>query len=218
MAQWFAAVGLVPGMTPAQVEERVALLCGPDGDADRRAVLAALGLIDGQFNAHGVEMGQRYTSTAVVPDGRVTAPTRDPELHYQPTTDPGCPLPHVWLTRDEHEISTLDVCGYDRFTLLIGASGAPWVDAAIEIGREFGVDVEPVIVSLGHETNDAYGDWTRCRDVDDTGALLVRPDRIVAWRSSTLPDDPTGRLRIVISQILDCSPAADLGEPTAHHS
>ena len=81
MAQWFAAVGLTPGMTAAQIDERVAHLFGPDGDADRRAVLHALDLMDGQFNAHGVEMGQRYTSSAVVPDGRSSAPTRDPELH-----------------------------------------------------------------------------------------------------------------------------------------
>lgn len=202
MGQWFGAVGLVPGMTPAQVDERLAHLFGPDGGADRDAVLAALDLMDGQFNAQGVEMGQRYTSAAVVPDGRTTPTTRDSELHYAPSTDPGCPLPHVWLTRDEHELSTLDACSYDRFTLLLDAAGAEWVDAARKIGRELGVDIEPVIVSLGHDVNDAYGDWARRRDVDDTGALLVRPDRIVAWRSTAMPPDPTDRLRAAMTQIL----------------
>jgi 2,4-dichlorophenol 6-monooxygenase len=218
MTQWFAAVGLTPGMTATEVDERVAHLFGPDGDADRRGVLRALDLMDGQFNAHGVEMGQRYTSAAVVPDGRVTTPTRDPELHYEPATDPGCPLPHVWLTRDEAEISTLDVCGYDRFTLVIGASGSAWADAAVEVGGDFGVDVLPVTVSLGHEVNDAYGDWTRRRGVDDTGALLVRPDRIVAWRSATLPADPTGSLRDVMAQVLDRAVPADLAGSGAHEA
>jgi 2,4-dichlorophenol 6-monooxygenase len=218
MAQWFAAVGLTPGMTAAQIDERVTHLFGSDGDADRRAVLHALDLMDGQFNAHGVEMGQRYTSSAVVPDGHSSAPTRDPVLHYEPATDPGCPLPHVWLTRGEHEVSTLDVCGYDRFTLLIGASGSAWTDAAIEVGREFGVDIQPVTVSLGHEVNDAYGNWARRRGVDDAGALLVRPDRIIAWRSVTRPDDPTGELRAVMARVLDRSLPADVTGSAVHEA
>ena len=218
MTQWFAAVGLVPGMTAAQVEDRVAHLFGPHGEADRQGVLRALDLMDGQFNAHGVEMGQRYTSTAVVPDGRVATSSRDPELYHEPTTDPGCPLPHVWLTRAEQEVSTLDVCGYDRFTLLLGPPGSAWADAAIEVGREFGIDIEPTIVSLGHEINDAYGDWARRRDVGDRGALLVRPDRIVAWRSAGLPADPTGTLRAVMAQILDRSVPAEPTESAAHHT
>ncbi len=74
MAQWFAAVGLGPGMTPAAVDERLAYLFGADGGTERRALLDALDLLDGQFNAHGVEMGQRSASTAVVSDGRVTPP------------------------------------------------------------------------------------------------------------------------------------------------
>ena len=218
MAQWFAAVGLTPGMTAAQIDERVTHLFGSDGDADRRAVLHALDQMDGQFNAHGVEMGQRYTSSAVVPDGRSSAPTRDPVLHYEPATDPGCPLPHVWLTRGEHEVSTLDVCGYDRFTLLIGASGSAWTDAAIKVGREFGVDIQPVTVSLGHEVNDAYGNWARRRGVDDAGALLVRPDRIIAWRSVTRPDDPRGELRAVMAQVLDRPLPADVTGSAVHEA
>ena len=43
-----------------------------------------------EFNALGVELGQRYRSGAVVDDGTVeAAPSRDPELHYTPTTRPG---------------------------------------------------------------------------------------------------------------------------------
>jgi len=32
--------------------------------------------------------------------------TRDPELYYHPTTWPGARLPHAWLGRDGHRVST----------------------------------------------------------------------------------------------------------------
>ena len=39
------------------------------------------------FDAQGVEMNQRYRSTAVATDGQPEpAVERDMELHYQPTT------------------------------------------------------------------------------------------------------------------------------------
>src|SRR5262249_44330693 len=60
--------------------------------------------------------------------------TRDPELHYRPSTHPGCVLPHAWLVRGTADVSTLDLAAYNRFTLLTGVSGTPWVAAAAEVG------------------------------------------------------------------------------------
>ena len=94
-------------------------------------MLAARDLLNGQFNAHGVEMGQRYASTAVIDDGTpYPANDRDPDLYYLATTHPGAPLPHVWLERDAGPVSTLDLCAYDRFTLITGIGGKAWRDAA----------------------------------------------------------------------------------------
>ena len=99
-------------------------LHGPDGESRRQALQAAMDLLNGQFNAHGVEMGQRYESAAVVNDG-TPYPTddRDPDLYYVPTTHPGAHVPHVWLERDTAPVSTLDLCAYDRFTLITGIDG-----------------------------------------------------------------------------------------------
>ena len=158
-----------------------------------------------QFNAHGVELGQRYASAAVVDDGEPFPPfERDPVLHYQPSTHPGGPLPHAWLDRDTHDTSTLDLCAYDRFTLITGVDGAPWEIAAAVVSRDLGVEIRPFRVGLGQDDyNDVLGRWTRLRDVSDRGCLLVRPDRFVAWRSDDTPDDHAAALGAAMRQILD---------------
>ena len=131
--------------------------------------------MNAQFNAHGVELGQRYVSDAVVDDGTPFPPyTRDPELHYHPTTHPGAALPHAWLGRDTHDVSTLDLCAYDRFTLITGAAGSDWEAAALAVGDELGVEIRPFRVALGQEHNDVLGTWTRTPR-GDRPRLRARP-------------------------------------------
>jgi 2,4-dichlorophenol 6-monooxygenase len=128
-------------------------------------------------------LGQRYISTAVVSDGTPEPPAaRDPDLYHVPTTHPGAHLPHVWLERDAAELSTLDLCSYDRFTLFVGADGDAWTAAAAQVAAAKGVAIDAVPVGLGLHNNDVLGKWIRSRDTTDRGCLLVRPDRVVAWR------------------------------------
>ncbi len=150
-----------------------------------------------------MELGQRYVSDAVVDDGSPFPPhTRDPDLYYHPTTHPGAHLPHVWLQRGTEDVSTLDLCGYDRFTLVTGIGGAAWHEAAVHVTRQTGVTVQPVTVGLGQTNNDVLGTWTRIREVADAGCLLVRPDRFVAWRCPGRVADPVGELGNVMTTIL----------------
>jgi 2,4-dichlorophenol 6-monooxygenase len=101
----------------------------PEAAEQRLALRKALELKDYEFNAHGVELGQRYRSDAVVPDGtEEPAYDRDPELYYSATTWPGARLPHAWLGRDGHKVSTHDLAGKGRFTLLTGISGQRWAE------------------------------------------------------------------------------------------
>ncbi|MEM9465152.1 MAG: FAD-dependent monooxygenase [Actinomycetota bacterium] len=204
MIQWFAPLGLTPGMTPADVDRRLDDLHGPDGAADRQALFAALELLDGQFNALGVELGQHYASSAVIGDGTAPpVPDGDPDLHHVPSTSPGAPLPHAWIVRDQRDISTLDLCDYDAFTLITGADGDRWTVAAEAASDALGVRIVPVAVTLGAEHDDLYGAWHRRREIGDDGALLVRPDRIIAWRAMHTPDDPTTELLGALRRILD---------------
>ena len=161
-----------------------------------------------QFNAHGVELGQRYISGALVSDGTpFPAYTRDPELYYHPTTHPGAHLPHVWLQRGAERVSTLDLADYSRFTLLTGVGGRAWIDAASVVEREFGLQIAAHSVGMRQSNDDVSGDWARRREIDDRGCILVRPDRFVAWRSHDLLADPAQALRDVLMEILDRAPA-----------
>jgi 2,4-dichlorophenol 6-monooxygenase len=156
----------------------------PDAEKQRAALREAIAFKDYEFNCHGVELDQRYESTAMVPDGTPPEqPVRDPELYSHVTSRPGAKLPHAWLTTDHRrQVSPLDLGGHGRFTVLTGIGGESWVRAAAVVGERLGVDVAAVVIGPGQEYDDLYGDWARVRGIDDGGALLARPDNYVAFR------------------------------------
>lgn len=174
-----------------------------EGRTRRRRLQEVLDENDYHFNAHGVELGQRYTSDAVRTDGAPPPPySRDPELYYQATTYPGARLPHAWVVRNGAEVSTLDVASGGVFTLITGIGSEPWQRAVDKVSAELGIEIATRAIGRGLEHDDLYGDWARLREVDDGGAVLVRPDRYIAWRATDLVDDPVNRLRQTLHHIL----------------
>jgi 2,4-dichlorophenol 6-monooxygenase len=204
--QFFEVLGLAEAESEAemreQIEERKAATAR--GAAKRAALVAAMELKNYEFNAHGVEMGQYYASSAVVPDGSVRpAPSRDPELYYEPSTVPGSRLPHAWVGDAARKFSTLDLAPYTRFTLITGIAGeAAWSAAASAVAAELDVPLETVVIGPGRAVTDLYYDWARVREVEEEGALLVRPDKHIGWRSVTLPQDPEKSLRAALASLL----------------
>jgi 2,4-dichlorophenol 6-monooxygenase len=203
--QFFDVLGIAGASTEEemreQIEERKANT--PRGAAKRAALVAAMELKDYEFNAHGVEMGQFYTSAAIVGDGSSRpVPERDPELYYQPSTVPGSHLPHAWVGDAGTRLSTLDLAPYTRFTLITGIAGQAWQAAADRVAVELGIPLQTVIIGPGREVTDLYYDWARIREVAEDGALLVRPDKYIGWRSMTLPADPGHALRQALAALL----------------
>jgi 2,4-dichlorophenol 6-monooxygenase len=199
------ALGLTDTHDPEVMRRHMAARADatPEGAKQRAALREALELKNYEFNAHGVELGQRYRSGAVVPDGTPEpAYTRDPELYYHPTTWPGAHLPHVWLGLDGHKVSTLDLAGHGRFSLLTGPCGQDWEPACRQVGAELGIELVAHVIGPGRTYTDLYDDWARAREVEEDGCVLVRPDGYVAWRSEQLPADPAGQLRRVLGQVL----------------
>ncbi len=203
--QFFDALGVTDAENEeemmARIEERKANT--PEGAAKREALIAAMDLKHYEFNAHGVELGQFYESAAIAGDGSSRpVPERDPELYYQPSTVPGSRLPHCWVGDSHSRLSTHDLTPMTRFTLLTGITGEAWVEAADKVSAALGVPLKAVVIGPGRDVTDLYYDWAKLREVDESGAVLVRPDTHVGWRSTHLPQDPVAALSEAMSSIL----------------
>ncbi|MFG3513226.1 FAD-dependent oxidoreductase [Streptomyces bobili] len=203
--QFFEVLGLLDATTEdemvAAIEERKANT--PEGAAKRAALVDAMELKNYEFNAHGVDLGQHYRSAAVVSDGSsLPEPLRDPDLYYEMSTVPGSHLPHAWVGDTMRRTAMMDLAPYDRFTLVTGIAGEEWAPVADKVAHEFGIPLATVVIGPGQEVTDLYYDWAKLREVDESGVVLVRPDKHIAWRSMTMPEDPEDALRTAMRHIL----------------
>lgn len=133
-----------------------------------------------------LDLGTRYTSGAVIHDD--SPEPSGPEGVYVATTRPGARLPHAWLERDGERISTLDLVPRDRPLLLLGREGRAWETPVKTLGLD-------AVAVDGKTLVDPEGLWATLREVDEDGALLIRPDHHIAFRAASTPEDPTSVLR-----------------------
>lgn len=197
------------GMSPEQDEaaNRAALerlRSGREEDAEaREAFQAAVRAQSQEFSEHNVEYGYAYESAAVVPDGSLETENPDDVRIYMPSTRPGSPMPHAWVEdREGNRRALKELISPGRFLLIAGEEGQDWVDAAAEVAGE-GVPVDAV--RIGHVEGDLFDPrsmWTRNRGISTEGAVLVRPDRFVAWRSPGGSDDASRELREALGAVL----------------
>ena len=119
-------------------------------------------------------------------------------------TLPGRPLPHAWVEgEDGRRRSTLDLVRPGRFLLITGEEGTSWVDAGRIVADELGVPLD--VVAIGHTKGDFLdprSSWVKQREISPDGAVLVRPDRFVAWRSPGGSDHPQDELHRALKLIL----------------
>ncbi len=145
-----------------------------------------------------VELGAVYGSHAVITEGSELPDTHNPRTGALLV---GSRAPHMWLERDGAQLSTLDLV-QRGFLLLTGADGQEWCDAAAVVGRELGVDVSAVSVGSGAAVSDPSGTFCEVYGIEPSGAVLIRPDDIVAWRSVGAGADPAGALRSAMTALL----------------
>jgi 2,4-dichlorophenol 6-monooxygenase len=63
------------------------------------------------------------------------------------------------------------------------------------------------------QAQDLYYEWQRIREIEETGALLVRPDGVVAWRergAAKSDDDAAEKLGAALSAVLDLASLAGI--------
>lgn len=199
-----AGIGLLPMPVPPEVHRaifEVFFSDTPMGAARRARFAEIVETQRTEFQAHDLEIGFSYPSGALVPDGS-PLPAADPMGSvYHPTTRPGHRLPHAWLEIHGSRISTHDLAGNDgRFVLITGTRGEAWAEAARTAADKFGIDI--AVAVIGGDYTDADGQWSKFREIGDGGAIFVRPDNHIAWRSMSTAADATHSLLTAVGSVL----------------
>ncbi|MCC8337613.1 FAD-dependent monooxygenase [Streptomyces sp. R1] len=162
---------------------------GPPGGPQRGILNVALGYRYPQGAVVGAD-----PATPVVPEG------------LDLTGVPGSRAPHLWLRRGEERLSTLDL--YEDSLVLLSDAAQPtgWHEAATEVAAALRVPLKPYRVggTPGADLvpDDEETDWARAHGVTRGGAVLIRPDGFVAWRSPGPAPDPEAMLRQVVATVL----------------
>jgi 2-polyprenyl-6-methoxyphenol hydroxylase-like FAD-dependent oxidoreductase len=151
--------------------------------------------------------GYRYRSTAILSED---AARIEQELALvegeEFTGQPGTRVPHVWFEGEGRRTSTLDLLD-GRFVLLTGA-GSNWAAAAGTAPDQLRGKL--AVFQVGEKGNllDAQRGWSARLGVTPDGAVLVRPDGFVAWRSNGQSNSKAATaLTDVLSSILGKSAA-----------
>jgi putative polyketide hydroxylase len=110
----------------------------------------------------------------------------------------------VWLEREGNQISTIDLFG-DGFTVLVGRKGRPWEQAVERVRSDLGIDLQSVIIG-DDGLRAPLEQWRLAYGIDESGAVLVRPDGYVAWRAHSLSKDPFTTLCSALEDILGRGP------------
>jgi 2-polyprenyl-6-methoxyphenol hydroxylase-like FAD-dependent oxidoreductase len=129
-----------------------------------------------------IDMGYQYMSAVITSDG---SPDADPPgADYQQSAAPGCRAPHLWLADGTSTIDLFD----GHFTLLTAGPGHAWRDATAHCTA---VPVDNHLI--------AEPAWPDLYGVSPDGAVLVRPDGHVAWRSVTTSTDPVADFQTALT-------------------
>jgi 2,4-dichlorophenol 6-monooxygenase len=203
-----AGLGLLPGQPPEATRANFEALFSdtPMGETRRVRAKEVFATQRVEYQAHDIEIGFSYDTGALVPDGS-PPPPRDPAGRtYHPVTRPGHRLPHAWLTRGGERVSSHDLVGArGGFALITGPLQEGWEIAAKQASSTFGVPI--TVVPVGSEPGgagyqDADGTWSAVREIGEGGAVLVRPDNHVAWRSSGGGAHAADDLREALGRVL----------------
>jgi 2,4-dichlorophenol 6-monooxygenase len=187
---------IADALTTAQMSRTQRLLSQNARSRRLRARMAEA--IPGQeehFVASGLEFGYAYDSPLIdSAEGR--CPDGDVAL-YHPTTHPGARLPHAIIpAEDGAERSTHDAIARRGLTLFT-ADPRGWIEAL----RDSAVSVPFAVVALTR-TDDDHRPAVDLFEVGDRGAVVVRPDGHVVWRTRNGPS-AVDRLHTFIARAWD---------------
>jgi hypothetical protein len=132
------------------------------------------------FVSTGLEFGYAYTAGLVVPEGGLQPKLGAGVEDYLPTTWPGARLPHGLVRHGGEARPLIDLVHKRQFTLLVhdgdawlqALRSAEWPHLHVSV-----IECEPAPWGVAPTLVDGL-------EVGQQGAVLVRPDGHVAWRTT----------------------------------
>jgi len=180
-----SAVGLIPGQKELNKARFRRLFEQTHvGEARRAQVRKMIETQYVEFGAHGLELGFSYDGGLTVDDGSDKLVEDALGQQYMPTTRPGHRLPHAWLERDECILSTHDlVRGEAKLLLITDETGKDWIAAATRVSEDLKIPLAVAQIGVSPYIRDYDNRWEALKELELGGALLIRPDNFVVWRS-----------------------------------
>ncbi|CZT15470.1 related to phenol 2-monooxygenase [Ramularia collo-cygni] len=214
----FGMMGYLDGETTMDRRARMSDLLkedSPEGESLRCEFRKAVQDLGDERHNVGAVMNQWYKSDAVYSQDELEEPPwpkteSERSCKVYTSTYPGWRVPHAWLSVSQKErggrkplVSTRDLVGHGKFVILTGIGGKNlWAPEAKKAGLALGVDIEVLGIGWGQDYEDTFFRWSEVRQVSERGAVLVRPDRTVAWRAQGSPADAPSTLEDVLRSVL----------------
>lgn len=144
-----------------------------------------------------VALGYCYHSVAILSSHNGYEYYEDPRW---PTGRPGSHAAHLVLEREGKQCSVFDLFGR-HFVLLTGKDGEAWCEAAKQVAERLGLALHTYRIGHKSDYRDVEGCFTEAYGVTTSGAVLVRPDGFIAWRSEAMEAFPQQTLEGVFFQL-----------------
>ncbi|EDX69208.1 MULTISPECIES: FAD-dependent monooxygenase [Bacillus] len=125
-----------------------------------------------------VTVGYQYCSEAIIDDSVTPHRMDSVELNGRP----GTRAPHFFGTYDGKEISILDLLG-DDFVLLTIAENRTWAECIQNVSSTLGINIKFYSVGLRGDFIAQEDIFSKLYGIENGGAVLIRPDGFIGWRS-----------------------------------
>jgi 2-polyprenyl-6-methoxyphenol hydroxylase-like FAD-dependent oxidoreductase len=157
-----------------------------------------------------IDLGYRYRSTAISADGpdddgnlAGADPSQPGGTEWEdprtPSGRPGFRAPHVPVRLAGADVSTVDLAAR-RPVLIAGPGATAWAPAAQAAAKRLGIGVD--LHHVGGDLTDPQNRFAAAYGIESDGAVLVRPDGFVAWRSRAGTTDPGGVIDRALARLL----------------
>ncbi|KAJ5484041.1 hypothetical protein N7539_005837 [Penicillium diatomitis] len=144
-----------------------------------------------------MEFGQIYTSESIIGAGENLPRAKRPD---EWNGQPGTHAPHVWCFQEGKKLPIIDLLRKETWTLLTESDSTEWRKAVRFVNGKSSLSITYLPFG-GNVLLDEEDDFQTLFGISSSGAVLVRPDGYIAWRSMKAPPNAEQTLNEVFSRV-----------------